>query len=418
MGQTIAEKILSRVTGRPVTVSEILYPEPDLVTVHDWYIRECARALAEFGVDRIVSPHKLLVCTDHEPAATSVKASERQKTVREIVARFGVELFFDVGRGGHGHMFPMEMGLVRPGMFVLGYDTHVTNYGAVGCLGIALVTEISEVLACGTAWIRVPSTVRINLRGKLLPGVSMRDVAQRMIAEIPPEVADYTVLEFGGESVPNLTFGERVTLCNTPVEIGAKSALIESSCSDLAKIGLPIFENDIDVLSDIDAKYSKAFEIDLGLEEPQVAIPPRPDIVVNVSKVTGTPIDHAFIGSCANCSIDDLRAAASILRGRRLHPRVRMFVTPGTQQVALKALAEGLIETFVHAGAVLTAPGCGPCAAGFIGTLGPGETSINTGTRNDAGRLGARNGSIYLGSPLTVAASAVAGAIADPREFF
>jgi len=417
MGQTIAEKILSRVVGRRVKVGEIIFPAPDLVTVHDWYIRECARALADFGVEKIRDPQKLLVCTDHEPVATSERASERQKTVRDIVGQFGIKLFFDVGRGGHGHMFPMEMGIVRPGMFVLGYDTHVTNYGAVGCLGIALVTEITEVLACGSAWIRVPPTVRVNVSGRLKRGVSMRDVAQRMISDISPEVADYAVLEFGGEGSSGLSFGERVTLCNTPVEIGAKSAVVECDVKDLAAMGLPSRTDDVDMKGDGDGEYSKILGIDLGSHEPQVAVPPRPDLVVNVSEVAGTRIDHAFVGSCANCSIDDLRAAASILRGRRLHSRVRMFVTPGTQKIAAQAATEGLIATFVEAGAILTAPGCGPCAAGYVGNLGPGETSINTGTRNDPGRLGARNASIYLASPLTVAASAVKGAITDAREF-
>lgn len=417
MGQTLTEKTLSRVMGKPVKAGETIYPVPDLMTVHDWYVVNFDKALVELGVDALYDPARVLISTDHEPVATNPASAERQKKVRQIVKKYGITQFYDVGRGGLGHIFPMEMGLIRPGMFVLAYDTHVTNYGAVGCLGIPMVFEIPEVLACGSVWISVPETVRVNLIGKLRPGMTIRDVSQRMIVDIGEDNLDYSVVEYGGPSLKDIGFGGRMTLCNNPLEMGAKSALIESDewTENFLKSRTDVpFKME---KSDPDARFKSVYDYDLGLMEPQVAAPPRPDNVVGVSAVAGTPVHHAFIGSCANGSIEDMREAATVLRGRKVHEGVRLFITPATQEIAVKAGEEGLITEFMNAGAVMTAPGCGPCAGGRIAPMAPGENSINTGTRNDPGRLGTREGNVYLASPLTVAASAIAGEIADPRKY-
>ncbi len=417
MGHTATERILSRVMGRPVISGEIIYPLPDLVTVHDWYVVNVARGLEEFGVEEMFAPEKVLISSDHEPVATNPAGAVRQKAIREIVAKYRIGRFFDVNRSGLGHIFPMEMGLITPGMFVLAYDTHVTNYGAVGCLGFALVTEITEVLACGSVWIKVPETVRVNLTGSLQPGVSVRDVSQKMIVDIGDEMLDYSVVEYGGPALADIDFAGRNTLCNNPLEMGAKSAMVapdQATHDFLAEHGAGPYEVKY---SDADASFKAVYDYDIGLLEPQVAAPPRPDNVVGVTTVEGRQINHAFIGSCVNGSLDDLRAAASILRGRRIADHVRLYVTPATQEVNRKASEEGLISVFMEAGAVMTAPGCGPCAGGRIAPMAPGEVSINTGTRNDPGRLGTTEGDIYLASPLTVAASAVAGAVTDPRKY-
>ena len=416
MGMTITEKILSRVEGRPVSAGEIIHPVPELVTCHDWYVVNFDRALLEFGVDKLFDPSRVLISTDHEPVATTPQSSERQKRVREIVAKYGITRFYDVGRGGLGHIFPIEMGLIRPGMFVEAYDTHVTNYGAVGALGIALVVEISEVLALGSVWLRVPETVRVNLRGTLRPGTSMRDIAQKLVADVGDELIDYCVVEFGGPALASIDIAGRHTLCNIPLEVGAKSALVEPDEATLAYLA-PRTEQPIElVTSDTDARFKATINYDLSALGPQVAVPPTPDNVHSIDKVLGTPIHHAFIGSCASGNLADLSDAAKILKGRTIHPRVRLYVTPATQEVAREAARTGLLEIFLTAGATITQAGCGPCAGGRIGAMAEGETSINTGTRNDVRRLGA-SGDIYLASPMTVAASAVTGAIADPRNF-
>ena len=415
MGQTIAEKIFSRACGRPVKVGDIVYPEPDLITTHDWYVVNFDKVLQELGIDSLHAPHKLLISTDHEPVATSPLAAQRQRQVRTIARKYGIEHFYDVGRGGHGHIFPMEKGYVRPGMLVIAYDIHVTNYGALGCMGIPVVTEISEVLACGNVWLKVPHTVRINLVGRLGPGISMRDVAQKMISVIDVDAADYAAFEIGGPGLASVDFSGRQVLCNTPIEIGAKTAFIEPDQQTLdylqGRTNGPVEL----IKSDPDAHYHSVIEFDLGVVEPQVAVPPTPDKVVGVSQLVGKKIDHAFIGSCAAPGISDLAIAARILKGRHIHEDVRFFVTPGTYEVMSKATELGYIQTLVDAGASITAPGCGVCAGGKIGAMADGEVSINTGTRNDFGRLGAMNSEIYLASAATVAASALAGAIADPR---
>ncbi len=416
-GQTIAERILSRASGKPVFAGDYVHPKPDLITIHDWYVVQFDAALRELGVERVLNPDLLLISCDHEPVAVSAQAADRQRAVRAIAARHGIRHFFDCGRGGHGHVFPMERGLVRPGMLVLSYDPHVTNYGAVGCLGIPLVIEITEVLATGTAWVRVPETVRVELTGQLHPGITARDIAQRLIADLGADAVDYSVVEFGGPSVGSISVDQRMTLCNTPIELGAKSAVFEADAVTKAWLE-PRIGGNCDVLrSDADARFKLRLDYDLGLIEPQVAVPPTPDKVVGVGSLAGRPIQHAFIGSCANSSFSDLEDAARILKGRRIADHVRLVVTPGTQEIASRAASEGLLSTFIEAGALVTPPGCGPCAGGRIAPLAAGETSINTGTRNDPGRLGARDADIYLASPLTVAASAVAGVIADPRKF-
>ena len=416
MGKTITEKILSRVTGSDVSAGDIIYPEPELLTIHDWYVVNFDRALEELGVDRLYDPDRVIICTDHEPVAVSPQAVERQKKVREIVRKYGIGNFFDAGRGGHGHIFPVEMGFVRPGMFIEAYDVHVTNFGSVGALAVPVLIEIAEVLACGSVWLRTPETVRINLTGSLQPGTGIRDVAQKLICDLGAERVDYSVVEYGGPALAAIDIAGRHTLCNTPIDIGAKSVLIEPDRQTVDYLAGRVDEPVELVASDPDATFREVVEYDLKVMEPQVAAPPTPDCVVGVSEVAGRAVHHAFVGSCAAANLSDLQAAADILTGRRIHPGVRFIVTPGTQEVMAEAESKGLLKLFAEAGAMITQPGCGPCAGGRIGGVADGETSINTGTRNDYGRLGSAKAEIYLASPATVAASAVAGKITDPRE--
>ena len=417
MGKTITEKVLSRITGGDITSGDIIFPEPELITVHDWYVVNFDKALQELGINELYDPDKLLICTDHEPVAVSPQASERQKQVRDIVKKYGIKNFFDSGRGGHGHIFPVEMGFVKPGMFIEAYDVHVTNFGAVGALAIPFLIEITEVLACGSVWLRTPDTVRVNLIGNLLPGTGIRDVAQKLICDLGSARVDYAVVEYGGPALASIDIAGRHTLCNTPIDIGAKSVLVEPD-QETVNYLVERVQGKIELIaSDPDANFREIVEYNLTEIEPQIAVPPTPDCVVDVSEVAGKPVHHAFIGSCAAANLSDLQAAAEIIRGQNIHPDVRFIVTPGTQEVMAAAETGGLLKLFTEAGAMITQPGCGPCAGGRIGGMANGETSINTGTRNDYGRLGAPDADIYLGSAATVAASAVTGRITDPREF-
>jgi 3-isopropylmalate/(R)-2-methylmalate dehydratase large subunit len=354
MGQTITEKILTRVMGRPVQVGEVIFPKPELITIHDLYVVNFAKVLGDLGVDRLHEPEKVLICTDHEVVAGSVQTAERQKEVRQIVERFGISMFFDAGRAGLGHVFPVELGYIRPGMFIEAYDVHVTNFGAVGALAIPMITEISEVLICGSVWMSVPDTVRVNLRGKLGYGISIRDVAQKLIGDLEADLIDYTVVEFGGPALTDIGLDGRFTLCNTPLELGAKSAIVEPDDLILSYLETRVSGELDSVRSDSDAKFKAVIDYDMDLSEPQVATPPLPDNVVGVSKVVGIKVDHAFIGSCASGMLEDLRDAAAILKERHIHPRVRLVITPATQEVATKAAEEGLFTTFIQAGAMVT----------------------------------------------------------------
>ncbi len=414
--QTLTQKILSRKAGHDVRAGEIIFPEPDLVVVHDWYSANAGRTLRQFGVERLHAPEKVMFVTDHEPIAVSAQSAAKQSEIRDIARQFAIGHHFDVGRGGHGHIYPVEAGFVTPGMFVEAYDTHVPNYGAVGALGFPMLNEIVEVMALGSVWIRVPGTIRIRLRGRLTPGVLIRDFAQKLIADLDAEVVNYTVVEFSGPAMEYISVDERFTLCNTPIEIGAKSVICEPDEVVREYLSGRV-QGDIELPhSDSDAPFVQTAEYDLATIEPYVAVPPIPDRVVPISAVAGKPINHAFVGSCASGSLTDLQEAARYLLGRKIDPAVRLFITPGTHEILRAAIAQGLIDIFCSAGAIITAPGCGPCAAGRIGALGPGEVSINTGTRNDPGRLGARDSEIYLASPASVAASAITGRITDPRE--
>jgi 3-isopropylmalate/(R)-2-methylmalate dehydratase large subunit len=416
MQQTIAEKILSRTVGRPVFAGDYIEPCPDLVVVHDWYAATLGRVLESLQVQEFAEPEKVMFVTDHEPLATTPESSIRQKKVRELARKFRIGQFYDVGRGGLGHVFPVEQGMIRPGMYVAAYDTHVPNYGAVGALGFPFVTEIADVLTFGSVWVRAPQTVRVHLTGRLPPWVSIRDLAQRIIADLDPEIVDYSVVEFAGPGLQHVPIDGRLTLCNTPLEIGAKSAIVTPD-----QVTATYLEERCDgtvalIASDPGARFAHETSYDLGEITPQIALPPTPDNVRPLSAVAGTRIDHAFIGSCASGTLSDLRDAAAVLRSRKVHRDVRLFVTPASYGILAAAAKEGILAVFAEAGAILTPPGCGPCAAGRIAPLAPGETSINTGTRNDFGRLGPTDATIYLASPATVACSAIAGHIADPRD--
>lgn len=414
--QTLAEQILSRVVGRRVMAGEIVMPEADLVTVHDWYTVNAFRTLEAHGVTRLHAPDRVLLCTDHEPLAVSPAATARQRAIAAIAQRYGIEHHYPSGRGGLGHVFPVERGIVRPGMFVLAYDTHVTNYGAIGALGIAILTEVAEVLALGSVWVAVPETLRVDLVGRLQPGIGARDAAQALIGTLDQPLFEDAVVEFGGSGLADLDIDARFTLCNTPLEVGAISALCEVDDRAVAYAGARTTQPVAPLRPGADARYRARRVFDLGTIEPQVAVPPTPDNTVPVAEVAGTAIDHAYIGSCASGMISDLRVAAALLRGRTVHPGVRLIVTAATQDVMRQASEEGLVSVFTEAGAMVTAPGCGVCAGGRIGGVTSGETSIGTGTRNDPGRLGAHDATLYLASPATVAASALNGRITDPRS--
>lgn len=416
MGRTAVEKILARAAGKDaVGAGDVVYPEPDLIVMHDLHAHVFLGDLWEMGVRRLWKPERVMVAIDHRVPAFDTKTAAVHKEIREWIERYDIGHFFDIRDTGITHQLQIEHGLARPGTLIITKDVHSPNAGAVGALAIPLIYDVPAFLALGTSWIRVPETVRVNLNGKARPGVMARDVAQFCTAEIGFERSDYRVIEYAGAYVDALSIDGRQTLCNVVIEVGAKSAFInpdEKACDHIReRTDVPFTP----LVSDPDAAYALSFDFDVSELEPQVAAPPSPDNVVPVSEVAGRPIDQAFIGSCAGGMLDDLRHAAAVFRGRRVAKGVRALVAPSTQSVHAEAVKEGLMDIFAEAGVTILPPGCSACA-GSLAPLADGERAIATATRNEPGRMGSRSAEIYLANAATVAASAVAGAIAAPDD--
>ena len=415
------EKVLARKCGvASVRPGEIVYPDPDFIMIHDGVVMGAKRELDALGITRLATPHKVMMVTDHDVIYGSARAAERGAFNREAARIWGVTNFYDVGRGGHGHIFPMESGMLLPGMFYFDNDRHATNAGAIGAFGFRMGAEISRVLATGTNWVMVPKSVRLTLRGKLRSGVHARDVGFRIAAmlargELDADL-DYRVLEYAGD-LDQFSLAARAALCSSPTEMRAYGVFFPPSAAVLVHAKTVAKQPFEPVYPDADAEYEADLEFDVGALEPQVALPGGVENAVDVTEVVGTKVEHAFIGSCGSGMYDDMNQAASVLEGRRVAPHVRLFVAPGSENSLKRMVRDGLLQTFVDAGAVMLPPGCGPCNDAVIGPVHRGESSISTAANNNWGRFGPKDAKLYLGSPATVAASAVAGEIIDPREF-
>lgn len=414
MSMTMAEKLLAKAVGRPsVKPGDVISPDPELVILHDGYVETAHRQLSQIGYKRITNPDRVIILTDHNVINTSPRAIEQSRANRRIAAEWQVGAFFDVGRGGHGHIYPMETGMVRPGMFLIAYDMHCTNFGAIGAFAMRAGPDIPIVLATGTLWTMVPQTLRIDLVGAFQPGVYARDLGFKLSRDLTSGALgveyDDRVIEFGGEATASMPVSERMALCNTLTEIGVNNVLFPP----LSYTGEKIAGG---VVSDDDAAFESRITLDLGALGPQVALPGGPDRAVDIAAAVGRPVDQAVLGSCGSGMYEDFEHAAALVRGKTIAPNVRFFVVPGTNAIAQRMMESGLTKDFMDAGAIFLPAGCGPCAGGVGAPLGSGEVSISTAATNGAGRMGARDAECYLASPVTVAASALAGRITDPRQ--
>lgn len=420
MQLTAAEKILGRACDNAlVRAGDIVRPRPDRIFLHDYQIEDSKKALDQRGIERVRIPEQVFFVTDHEVVYTTARAVERGANIRRIAKTWQIGNFYDVGQGGHGHIFPLEAGIVLPGMFVFANDKHCTNFGALGAFGKGVGNDVSSVLAAGTLDIPVPQTVRISLGGNLPSGVYGRDVGFRLSKHFAdgdyPDI-EGRVLEFAGPGLDQFNLDQRVALCSTPTEIGAVNVFIPPSRSILADLRATTGKNIAAVYSDESARFEGDCNFDLSKLEPQVALPGGPQKGIDISMVEGTRIDHAFIGSCGSGMYEDLAIAAKVMAGRTVARGTRLFVVPGSVQSAKRMVKEGLMTIFQDAGAIVLPSGCGPCAGGLMGPLHSGEVSISTAATNGAGRMGAKDAECYLASPATVAASAISGAIADARR--
>jgi len=428
MGLTLAEKILAQKAGRSaVSPGEIVTVEPDLVMSHD-NAAAIAESFASMGAERVWAPDRVVIVLDHAAPAPSPEHAENHRRVRQFVRQQGIANFHDIGQGVC-HVVMCERGYARPGLLILGSDSHTPTQGAVGAFAAGIGrTEMAAVWALGRSWLRVPSTIRVCLKGRLGEWVGAKDVGLRLLAEIGPAGADYRAVEFGGELVAHLTIEERMILCNLTAEMGAKTGLVPPDKVTLQWLeeragdeGLSIQHSTFNIQNcdlfrpDADASYEKTIELDATPLEPQVAAPHSPANGQPVGKVAGVPIDQVFLGSCAGGMIGDLRMAARILKGRKIAPTTRMVVVPASMETWQHALKEGILATLSEAGAVVCNPGCGPCLGAHQGILAAGERCLSTANRNFRGRMGNRDAEIYLAGSAVAAATAATGKITDPR---
>ncbi len=414
--RTLAQKILARASGRAhVDIGEVVIAQPDVFELIDLVLPQYFKTLEAHGVRRLRFPERCIVFADHEVPSQTVRVAGLKKRLRQQMLDYGIQTFYAEGRHGISHQAIVEKGHVVPGMLVLSADTHATTLGCVGALSPPINYETIQALATGDIWLKVPQTIQVTLTGRLRPHVMSRDLAQRVIALLGPALCDYRVIEYTGPALADLDMDARMTLCNVAVEAGAKAGLVEpDAVTDAYLRGRTSLPYEL-LRSDAGADFFHRVSIDLDAIEPMVAAPPRPDNLVPISSLSHVAVDQVYIGSCAGGRLEDLRAAAQVMRAREVHADVRMLVVPTTQETYADAAREGLLEIFVEAGAVVSSPSCGPCY-GNLAPLADGDVCIGTGTTNLPGRMGSASADIYLSNAAVAAASAVAGRICTPDQ--
>ncbi len=414
----IAEKILARASGKKdVTPGEIVEAKIDVAMVHDLTGPLTVKSFREIGVERVWDNQRIVIILDHLVPASSVRAAELQKIMRDFAKEQGIKNFYDIGRGGVCHQAMPEKGHVRPGSLIVGADSHTCTYGAFGAFATGIgATDMASVFATGKLWFKVPGAIKIDVTGKFQEFVTPKDLILNIIGEIKADGAIYKGLEFTGSTIRNMSIDGRMTLCNMAVEMGAKNGIIEPDETTSRYVKERTEKPFNPVKSDPGSSYERVLNFNVKDMEPQVACPHSVDNVKPISEIGEVEINQAFLGSCTNGRLEDLRLAARLLKGKKVRDGVRMLVTPASQEIYFQALKEGLMETFIEAGAFVCNPTCGPCLGGHLGLLAPGEACITSSNRNFIGRMGSPEAYVYLASPATVAASAVTGKITDPRS--
>ena len=413
---TISEKILARSSDKDkVEPGEIIDAKVDMAMSHD-NAALVSKVFNEIGVKNVWNPSKIVVILDHRVPANNIKAAEAHKRIREFIKRQGIKHFYDAGEG-ICHQVMIEKGHARPGMLVVGTDSHTTTYGAIGAFSTGIgATEMAAVWATGKLWLKVPETIRINISGNLPKLVTSKDIILHIIGKIKSDGANYKAIEFYGETIDKMSVESRLTISNQSMEAGAKAAIIPPDSKTIEYVKSRTKEGFDIVKADNDANYEEILDFDVSNLEPMVACPHTVDNVKPVREVAGLEINQAVLGSCTNGRLEDLELAAKIIDGKNVHKNVRMIVVPASREIYLKAIEKEIIQRFVKAGAMVINPGCGPCLGAHQGILASGERAITSTNRNFRGRMGSPDSEIYLASPATVVASAIRGEITDPRD--
>lgn len=419
MGMTMTQKILAAHAGLPeVTAGQLIEAKLDLCLGNDITSPVAVNEFERCGACGVFNKSRVALVMDHFTPNKDIKAAEQVKRVREFAGKYDVENFFDVGQMGVEHAILPEKGLVGPGDCVIGADSHTCTYGALGAFSTGVgSTDLAAGMATGTAWFKVPSALKIVLTGKPSQYVGGKDVILHLIGLIGVDGALYKSLEFTGEGVAALSIDDRLCIANMAIEAGAKNGIFPVDEVTMAYVEGRFQRQPVVYAADEDAVYDQVITIDLSALRPTVAFPHLPENTKTIDECNGqVKIDQAVIGSCTNGRMEDMRAAAEILKGRKVAKGVRCIVIPATQAIWLQSMHEGLFDIFVEAGAVVSTPTCGPCLGGHMGVMANGEKCVATTNRNFVGRMGGITSEIYLASPAVAAASAVAGFIADPRN--
>ncbi len=418
MGMTITEKILAAHAGKErVYPGELVNCRLDLVLANDITAPVAIKEFSKLGLDRVFDPERVVLVPDHFTPNKDIKSAEQCREVREFARDYGILNYFEVGRMGIEHCLLPEQGLVLPGDLIIGADSHTCTYGALGAFATGVgSTDLAAGMALGECWLKVPESIKFVYHGRMLPWVTGKDLILYTIGDIGVDGALYRAMEFTGEAIEGLSVEGRLTMCNMAIEAGAKNGIAPPDQQTLAYVKERAKRSYRLFSSDPDAGYVEVKGYDAEQIELQVAFPHLPENARPVAEAGGIELDQVVIGSCTNGRLEDLRIAAQILKGRKVHPRLRLIVIPGTQEIYLNAMREGLLEIFVEAGAAVSTPTCGPCLGGHMGILARGEKALATTNRNFVGRMGHPESEVYLAGPAVAAASAVTGCISHPRE--
>ncbi|MBI3163278.1 MAG: 3-isopropylmalate dehydratase large subunit [Chloroflexi bacterium] len=417
MGHTLAEKILAeKCDQKELYPGQFINARVDLVMASELSGVLAIEEFEKIKGARVWDPKKVVFIMDHFTPAKDIKSAEIVKQCREFAMAHGIR-FYDVGRAGIQHILLPEQGLIVPGDLIAGADSHTCTHGFIGAFGTGVgSTDAAVAMAIGELWMKVPESVKFVYHGKPQKWVGGKDLILHTIARIGVEGARYQAMEFTGEALQYLDMSDRFSMANMAIEAGAKAGLFAADDMTRKYIRSRGREDGLYLQSDPDAQYSAVYEFDVSDFEPFVAVPFIPENVKPVSQLGDVEIDQAVIGMCTNGNLEDLRAAAEVLKGHQIHPRVRAVVIPGSQKVYLDALKEGLIEIFIEANCSVSTPTCGPCLGGHMGVLAAGEKCISTSNRNFRGRMGHISSELYLANPYIAAASAIAGRIISPKD--
>lgn len=420
MGMTITEKILAVHAGKGyVEPGELVNASLDGVLANDITAAIAIPELKKMGYAEVYNKERVYFVMDHFAPNANLKAAQQCKISRDFAKSCDLKHFYDVGSMGIEHALLPEQGLVLPGEVIIGGDSHTCTYGALGTFSIGVgSTDIAAGMALGELWFKVPESIKFIYHGKLPRYVTGKDLILYTIGKIGVDGALYKAMEFTGQAISELSMDGRFAMCNMAIEAGAKNGIVQpdEKTEEYVKIHNVHNRPFRFYHSDPDAKYSEIFEFDVSEMEPQVAFPHLPENTKNVSEGAHVTIDQVVIGSCTNGRMEDLRIAAELLRGKKVHPYVRTIIIPATQAIYQQAIKEGLIEIFITAGAAVSTPTCGPCFGGHMGVLAEGERAVSTTNRNFVGRMGHATSEVYLASPAVAAASAITGRITHPRE--